>query len=1122
MFDFSFGIWAIGAEKLPDSILSPIKNSTTKKLPQPVKESQQKSRKPTARRIAPLVREIQKSKFSPGLVISQINSSTNESGGTARIKIHLQSAPIAEVVLKIESSQEKEGKVFPGQMLIKPENWYKEQIITVVGQNDDIKDGNQKYHIKISISSDADFNYARLQPVIIPIENIDDENAGFRVGKVSNSTTEAGGTARFFVFLSSKPLSPVRIPLKSSNRKEGRLQQKELIFNENNWNKKQWVKIVGQNDDISDGPQTFFIILGSPISDDVKYHGKKPPNVKVINENDDSIGINTTTIVEKTGENKQSTQFKVSLNSKPLANVNLSISSSDSSEGFVQPLFLTFTPDNWKKKQSITVYGQNDTVDDGDQTYYILLKVNESEDPGYLSYPVVSLPVINQDNDTAGVSIKIVSNKTSEDSSSAKFLVRLKTEPTDNVKVLFNSNDLSEGRTLLKELIFTPLDWFQTRSVTVIGVNDELNDGPQNFRIIMQPLQSQDKNYHHFDPEDIDMINEDDDAVGVVVSTVSGKVTETGGKAEFTVRLMSKPFSNIKIKINSSDLTEGLVTPNELDFTLKNWNKKQKVTVIGQADSFVDGDKAFFIRSELLTQDQDYLKVQPFVIPLINEDQNRYSMIVKKEEGNTDEKEKAVNVSVCLNAQPKDTVIVKITSSDPTEGKPKPSQLHFGPKNWNQIQKTAIVGVNDDIQDGDQSYRVTIAMTSKNDPAFNSVPPIVLPVTNYDDDSVGVTVRSISNQTSEKGGIAKFALKLNSEPMSSVVFMFSVNDETEGKMLDYHTAFFKRNWNKEIVIRVKGAVDHQVDGDQPFHVFSVGAISKDPKYVGMRFEEIKMINKDEDKAGFVMGPVSGNTTEFGGKSTFTIHLSSIPSHNVILKLVNNDSSEGRIDQTELQFNKDNWNTPQTVTITGVDDNYKDNDQYYSISFAESVSQDKNYSGLRPHAITLMNLESKRRTFGVKVSKVNFTGDIKNTYYDISSQGILGGYVYSKRFEFSASLEKTICQGSDVKYKYNVKNTMEYTLNMTTFFIGGKYIVSDYFFPVYLNGGLLIVSWDLLILNKLIDVKSTGKGTSAGGHLSLGAEFSPLSIAVVGIEYSYDYVSNQLSSSRLSAILKYPF
>lgn len=106
-------------------------------------------------------------------------------------------------------------------------------------------------------------------------------------------------------------------------------------------------------------------------------------------------------------------------------------------------------------------------------------------------------------------------------------------------------------------------------------------------------------------------------------------------------------------------------------------------------------------------------------------------------------------------------------------------------------------------------------------------------------------------------------------------------------------------------------------------------------------------------AGFTVTEITGNTTEQGGQATFTISLNTMPSANVTIALSSSDTTEVSVSPTSLTFTPTNWNSPQTVTITGVDDFIDDGNIGYTIT-AQVVSSDINFNALTPYSISVTN------------------------------------------------------------------------------------------------------------------------------------------------------------------------
>ena len=81
---------------------------------------------------------------------------------------------------------------------------------------------------------------------------------------------------------------------------------------------------------------------------------------------------------------------------------------------------------------------------------------------------------------------------------------------------------------------------------------------------------------------------------------------------------------------------------------------------------------------------------------------------------------------------------------------------------------------------------------------------------------------------------------------------------------------------------------------------------------------------DNDVAGFTVAQTGGSTSvaETGTTDTFTVVLTAQPASNVVLTVTSSDTGEATVN-SPLTFTSGNWNTAQTVTVTGVDDNLVD-------------------------------------------------------------------------------------------------------------------------------------------------------------------------------------------------------
>src|SRR5262249_12580782 len=106
------------------------------------------------------------------------------------------------------------------------------------------------------------------------------------------------------------------------------------------------------------------------------------------------------------------------------------------------------------------------------------------------------------------------------------------------------------------------------QTVTVTGVDDNLDDGDVAYTVLTIAASSLDPTYGGRNAADVSVTNTDDDASGFTVAPVAGLVTtEAGGTATVTVNLPSQPSHDVTIPLARTDPTEGTVAPASLTFT---------------------------------------------------------------------------------------------------------------------------------------------------------------------------------------------------------------------------------------------------------------------------------------------------------------------------------------------------------------------------------------------------------------------------------------------------------------------------------------------------------------------------------------------------------------------------
>ena len=106
-------------------------------------------------------------------------------------------------------------------------------------------------------------------------------------------------------------------------------------------------------------------------------------------------------------------------------------------------------------------------------------------------------------------------------------------------------------------------------------------------------------------------------------------------------------------------------------------------------------------------------------------------------------------------------------------------------------------------------------------------------------------------------------------------------------------------------------------------------------------------------------------------------LNSQPSDDVTIDITSGDPTEGTVSpHAPLTFTSANWNAPQTVTVTGVDDDRRRQYHLRGERGRSAASADTDYNGLDTADVSVTNLDND--SAGVSVSAISGDTDESGT------------------------------------------------------------------------------------------------------------------------------------------------
>ena len=129
---------------------------------------------------------------------------------------------------------------------------------------------------------------------------------------------------------------------------------------------------------------------------------------------------------------------------------------------------------------------------------------------------------------------------------------------------------------------------------------------------------------------------------------------------------------------------------------------------------------------------------------------------------------------------------------------------------------------------------------------------------------------------------------------------------------------------------------------------------------------------DDDVAGFTIVELEGSTAvdESGTTDTFTVVLNAQPSSDVALTITSSDTGEATVTSL-ITFTSANWDTAQTVTVTGVDDDLIDGtiSSTLTVAVLDSISDD-DFDGVADQTVSVSTTDDDVAGFTVAETEGN--------------------------------------------------------------------------------------------------------------------------------------------------------
>lgn len=356
----------------------------------------------------------------------------DENGATASFLVALTAAPVADVRIPLTTGDITEFAIAEPEIIFTPLDW-KARAILVSGVDDDLLDGNIVGAIRIAAAVSTDARYDGIDPVDVVVTNLDNETVQVVVEPIGNiETSESGTSATITIRLGAPPTHAVRIDVVNPDASEWTIDRDFVEFPAGS-TAIQSLRVTGVDDDEVDGDIVGTIGLSPMVSDDPRYQGIDPPDVPVLNRDDDApvdADWRIEAVDVETSEAGDTGVLRIAFNRLPAAEVRVGIETGDPAEIAVDPVQLVFGTTNAATPQSVILRGLDDAIADGTREVNLIVRVIASTDAAFTALAPQTIPARNLDDDDVAVVLSLIGPAQLVEGDSTGLRAQLGSQPT--------------------------------------------------------------------------------------------------------------------------------------------------------------------------------------------------------------------------------------------------------------------------------------------------------------------------------------------------------------------------------------------------------------------------------------------------------------------------------------------------------------------------------------------------------------------------------------------------------------------------------------------------------------------------------------------------------------------
>ncbi len=938
-----------------------------------------------------------------GFLVSAEQTITTEAGGSVQVCIKLTARPTSNVTIPVASSDTSEGSLgVVTNIVITPAAWNSNSnCVTVTGVDDDMVDGDIAYTLVTGDPTSADPVWDALDEDAVADQNLineDDDEAGITISQTDGTTevTEGGATDDFSIVLTSQPAPGKQVvvsiqPDTELDAGEGGGNAITKIFTDANWNTSQQVTVTAVNDNSVEGDHSGVIsITVDEETTETPYLGLGEQHVIVAITDNDIATASIETISDATENPSSNGQFRVSLDHQNDTGSDMTFTYSVGGTAVADIHYAALSgsvtiPSGASSADIVVdVAGHNNTLLEGNKI--VIVTLDGVDNPNaQISASNKAATVTIFDDEQATVSLSKTADGDENGPVHIEFIATLSTVNNTGTSITVDitpsggtATSGSDYEVFSDQKISIP-NGSTTGAITVTVIDDA--DFEPAFETLHATISNPSLSQVTVDDENSTaqaMITDNETAELSVAATTptASENPSSNGVVAFTLDKVNNTGNNIQISYTVSGSATAGVDYDTLSGSVTIPNSQQSATVTidtsGHDDDDMEGNETV-----TLTYDTNNLSERVFIgvnnaatVTIV--DDETVGVTATATDNTTGEDGSTGRICFALASRPSADVTVTLASSDSSKVS-VPSSITIERDNWNNANENCVTvtGHDDDPPAATGTEEVIIYTTGvvTDDPFYSELGgDDIADITIYhaDNDTPGVIVHTVSNRTKEDGSkTAVVRFSLNTQPTDIVTIPLSVSDPSEGSIVVTEIAIDSENWSNPAAneVIIEGVDDYLTDGDITYQLVTGDPTSGDDAYNDLGANDVEnpsLVNEDDDEADVIIAQTDDSTVVTEDGLTDTVYVSigtqPAPGNQVVIRAAPADTQldigAGAGVAMDLVFTDANWDTPQAITVTALDDNLLEGSHNSQITYeiyTEGTTEEayKNYAEALP-------------------------------------------------------------------------------------------------------------------------------------------------------------------------------